>query len=124
VRLRQLALRQQIESIVKQWKSADLCVPEEVLILHSRSALAESAIGATDHLGGILFDDYQDVGQGIRHCSPHKAKGLDSKAVVLVGVSAPEVDEMSSYDRFTLFMGASRQILAVISPLRTHAEFS
>jgi len=121
-----LALRQQIESIVKQWESSGLCVPEEVLILHSRSDLSESAIGQTDRVGEYSLMGYQDVGKGIRHCSIHKAKGLDSKAVILVGVATPYDDEVSPYDRFTLFMGASRarQILAVISPPCTHTESS
>ena len=95
-------------------------------ILHSRSDLTESAIGSTIRLGDYPLIGYQDVGKGLRHCSIHKAKGLDSKAVILVGVATPSDDEMGSYDRFTLFMGASRarQILAVIAPPRIPTESS
>ena len=111
------ALRDQIAHIVSVWERDGLCVPEEVLILHSRSDLAGSAIGQTDKLGGYPLIGHHESGKGIRHCSIHKAKGLDSKAVILVGVTNPSNEEMGSYDRFTLFMGASRarQILAVLA---------
>jgi ATP-dependent exoDNAse (exonuclease V) beta subunit len=59
----------------------------------------------------------RDHGKGIRHCSIHKAKGLDSKAVILVGVGDPKDPEMAAYNKFTLFMGASRarQLLAILA---------
>jgi len=111
-----IRLRQQLAQIVKRWESDGFCVPEEVFILHARSSLEKSSIGRTDSLGDYAFVDQHDAREGIRHCSIHKAKGLDSKAVILVGVSNPSDTEMSSYDRFTLFMGASRarQVLAVV----------
>ena len=114
------ALREQIAQIVSVWERNGLCVPEEVLVLYSRSDLAGSVIGQTDKVGGYPLIGHHEPGKGIRHCSIHKAKGLDSKAVILVGVTNPPNEEISSYDRFTLFMGASRarQILTVLaSPL-------
>lgn len=51
----------------------------------------------------------------IRHTSIHKAKGLDSKAVILIGL-APHTDLTSDYDHYSWFMGVSRarQLLAVV----------
>jgi len=112
-----VALRLQIADIVQSWERDGFCVPEEVLILHARSDLASSAIGSTATIGDYALIGQHDTGKGVRHCSIHKAKGLDSKAVILVGVESPSDPEMHSYDRFTLFMGASRawQVLAVLS---------
>ncbi|MCP5538368.1 MAG: NERD domain-containing protein [Akkermansiaceae bacterium] len=111
------ALRDQIADTVSKWERDGLCVPEEVLVLYARSDLAGSVIGETDKLGKYPLIGHHESGKGIRHCSIHKAKGLDSKAVILAGVTNPSHQEMGSYDRFTLFMGASRarQILAVLA---------
>jgi hypothetical protein len=120
------SLRLQIAETVKRWHSSGLCVPEEVLILYSRSDLESSVIGKTDKVGEYSLIGIRDHGKGIRHCSIHKAKGLDSIAVILVGVASPNDTEMSAYNRFTLFMGASRarQILAIIAPPNIHTESS
>jgi superfamily I DNA/RNA helicase len=51
----------------------------------------------------------------IRHTTIHKAKGLDSKAVILIGMPA-HCDIATAYDHFSWFMAASRarQLLAVV----------
>ena len=58
----------------------------------------------------------EEDGSGtIRHTSIHKAKGLDSKAVILVGMP-PHKDLATDYDHFSWFMAVSRarQLLAVV----------
>ena len=51
----------------------------------------------------------------IRHTSIHKAKGLDSKAVILIGMP-PQKSLASDYDAYSWFMAVSRarQLLAVV----------
>jgi hypothetical protein len=51
----------------------------------------------------------------IRHPSIHKAKGLDSKAVILIGMP-PHKDLATDYAYFSWFMAVSRarQLLAVV----------
>ncbi|TAE85700.1 MAG: hypothetical protein EAZ71_13220, partial [Verrucomicrobia bacterium] len=51
----------------------------------------------------------------IRHCSINKAKGLDARAVILLGL--PPFEEFNDdFSAYTWFMGASRarQLLAVL----------
>jgi len=51
----------------------------------------------------------------IRYTSVHKANGLDSKSVILIGL-APHKGPASDYDHYSWFMGVSRarQLLAVV----------
>jgi hypothetical protein len=59
----------------------------------------------------------------IGHSSVHKSKGLDSLAVILVGLrSFSELTE--PYDRYTYFMGASRarQLLACVHVTSLNGE--
>jgi len=109
-------VRQQIAQIIKSWKDDGFCAPEEVLILHARSKLADSAISSAQSIGDTPLIGQTDSGKGIGHCSIHKAKGLDSKAVILIDVRSPKDPAITPYERFTLFMGASRarQVLAVL----------
>ena len=57
----------------------------------------------------------EDAPNTIRHTSIHKAKGLDSKAVILIGL-LPHENLASDYDHFSWFMAVSRarQLLAVV----------
>jgi len=112
------ALREQIGSIIKRWQDEGYCQPCEVLILHSSSQMKDSALGAATQVGPFPLRDQEITHQrAVHHNSIHKAKGLDSRAVIVVGVPHPESADLDAYWRFTLFMGASRarQLLAVVS---------
>jgi superfamily I DNA/RNA helicase len=107
-----------VESILLRWKNSGLCDPSDVLILHAQSDIAKSPIGDRRVLVGRNLrecTEQEDTPGTIRHTSVHKAKGLDSKAVILIGMP-PHKDLATDYDHYTWFMAASRarQLLAVV----------
>ena len=59
--------------------------------------------------------EQEDAPNTIRQTSIHKAKGLDSKAVILIGMP-PHKDLSSDYDHYSWFMAVSRarQLLAIV----------
>jgi hypothetical protein len=107
-----------VESILARWKKSGLCDPSDVLILHAQSTLAKSPLGDRRVLAGRNLrecTEEEDIPGCIRHTSIHKAKGLDSKAVILISMP-PHKDLATDYDHFSWFMAVSRarQLLAVV----------
>jgi hypothetical protein len=106
-----------VESIIHRWRKSGLCDPSEVLILHAQSDIAKSPLGERRVLAGRNLREWTEEDQPdcIRHTSIHKAKGLDSKAVILIGLPAHE-ELVSDYDHYSWFMAVSRarQLLAVV----------
>jgi superfamily I DNA/RNA helicase len=89
-----------------------------VLILHAQSEITRSPLGDRRILGVHNLrecTEQEDAPNTIRHTSIHKAKGLDSKAVILIGLP-PHKDLASDYDHYSWFMAVSRarQLLAII----------
>jgi hypothetical protein len=107
-----------VESIIHRWRKSGLCDPSEILILHAQSDIAKSPIGARRVLAGRNLREWTEETEHpdcIRHTSIHKAKGLDSKAVILIGL--PSHSELvSDYDHYSWFMAVSRarQLLAIV----------
>jgi hypothetical protein len=107
-----------VESILARWKKSGLCDPSDVLILHAQSDIANSPLGDRRVLLGRNLrecTEEEDSPGCIRHTSIHKAKGLDSKAVILIGMP-PHPILATAYDHFSWFMAVSRarQLLAVV----------
>lgn len=111
------AARSCTADIITRWKSEGLCQPDEILILHKESSIAASILGDTRVINSHnLRDVLDDAADGaIRHTSINKAKGLDARAVIIVGCK-PVSETISDFDAYTWFMGVSRarQLLAVI----------
>jgi hypothetical protein len=110
--------RDLVESILKRWQKAGLCRPEEVLILHAQSNIADSPLGDHRILAGRNLrecTEVEDAPNTIRHTSIHKAKGLDAKAVILIGLP-PHQNLSSDYNHYSWFMAVSRarQLLAIV----------
>jgi len=110
--------RELVESILARWQKAGLCHPEEVLILHAQSDIARSPLGARRVLAGRNLrecTEEEDEPNTIRHTSIHKAKGLDAKAVIVIGLLRHQ-DLDTDYDHYSWFMAVSRarQLLAVV----------
>ena len=110
--------RDLVESILSRQKKSGLCDPSDVLILHSQAALAKSPLGDHRILAGRNLrecTEEEDSPGCIRHTSIHKAKGLDSKAVIHIGLP-PHKDLATDYDHFSWFMAVSRarQLLAIV----------
>ncbi|TAE86374.1 MAG: hypothetical protein EAZ82_11435 [Verrucomicrobia bacterium] len=107
-----------ITAILTRWKKDGLCEPEEVLILHKQSDVTRSALGSTRVLVDRNLREITEpvtFSNTIRHCSINKAKGLDARAVILLGL--PPFEEFNDdFSAYTWFMGASRarQLLAVL----------
>lgn len=110
-----------LSEILAEWQEDGLCNPSNVLLLYPRSTLARTGFGGLTQLAGHRLVEYRERERGpkrqhaIHHCSAHKAKGLDARAVILIGMRPFEEVETPS-DRFTYFMGVSRarQLLAVV----------
>ena len=110
--------RDLVESILTRWKNTGLCDPSDVLILHSQSDIASSPLGDRRVIAGRNLrecTEEEDSPDCIRHTSIHKAKGLDSKAVILIGLP-PHQHLTSDYSHYSWFMAASRarQLLAIV----------
>ena len=110
--------RDLVEAILARWKRDGLCEPEEVLILHKQSDIARCPLGKCRVLAGRNLRECTETdvpGDTIRHTSINKAKGLDAKAVILLGL-APFTQITEPFEAYTWFMGASRarQLLAVL----------
>jgi hypothetical protein len=111
----------QIEDIIMRWKKEGICRPDEVLILHKESRVQASALGDTRVLAGHNLRGVLEEADGaIRHTSINKAKGLDSRAINLIGCD-PMSEALSDFDAYTWFMGVSRarQMLAVVTTSRS-----
>ena len=109
-----------VEQILDHWQSSGLCSPSKVLILYDRSTIDRTALAGLeslhDHELRPFLETVDNPNHGaIGHTSVHKAKGLDSLAVILVGLHSFD-HLIKPYDRFTYFMGASRarQLLACV----------
>jgi hypothetical protein len=107
-----------VESILARWKKSGLCDPSDVLLLHAQSDIAKSPLGDLRVLAGRNLRECieeEDSPGCIRHTSIHKAKGLDSKAVILIGMPSHK-DLATDYEHFSWFMAVSRarQLLAVV----------
>lgn len=107
-----------IESILSRWKNSGLCDPSDVLILHAQSDIFKSPLGDRRVLAGRNLREcieQEDVPGCIRHTSIHKAKGLDSKAVILLGLPA-HTHLNTDNNHYSWFMAVSRarQLLAII----------
>ncbi len=110
-----------VESILRRWKKSGLCDPSDVLILHAQSDITRSPLGDRRILAGHNLREcieQEDSPNTIRHTSIHKSKGLDSKAVILIGLQ-PHKDLATAYDHYSWFMAVSRarQLLAIVESL-------
>ncbi len=112
------AVCEHVESILFRWKKSGVCTPADVLILHAQSDITRSPLDDRRILAGNNLrecTEQEDAPNTIRHTSIHKAKGLDSKAVILIGLP-PHKDLDSDYDHYSWFMAVSRarQLLAIV----------
>lgn len=108
-----------VNHIISTWVEEGYCQPDDILVLHARTNLPESVLGACKEIAGLPAIEYGQTppaGQSaIRHLSINRAKGLDSLAVIMVGLR-PFAELPHSDYQHTYFMGASRakQLLAVV----------
>ena len=112
-------VRDAVEKIITNWVEDGYCAPQDILILHARTRLEDSAIGPCESLGGLPLAEYGDPEAGqnkcIRHLSINRAKGLDSLAVILVGLQPIQKIQRTD-SQYTYFIGASRakQLLGIV----------
>jgi hypothetical protein len=117
-----------VEAVLDDWHSSGLCSPSKVLILYHRSTIERSLLAGLESLHDHDLKPFLEIvdspnQDAIGHTSIHKAKGLDSLAVILVGLRP--FDKLTTpYDQFTYFMGASRarQLLACIHVSETATQ--
>ena len=83
-------MRAAVESIITTWVEDGYSKPEDILLLHARTQLKESVLGACETLAGLPLQEYGDSleapGKVIRHLSINRAKGLDALGVIVIGV--------------------------------------
>ena len=107
-----------IKGITARWEKDGLCQPEEVLILHKQSDIARSALWERRVLLGRNLREVTEPdvpADSICHTSINKAKGLDARAVILLGLP-PFAKCDDDFAAYTWVMGASRarQLMAVV----------
>lgn len=113
------AVLKAVESIATHWLEEGYCQPDDILLLHARTELRNSVLGPCDSLVGLPLVEYgQETGgeqKVVRHLSINRAKGLDSLAVIMIGVHPFQMIERSD-EHYTYFMGASRakQLLGIV----------
>jgi hypothetical protein len=112
-------VRAEVARIIASWVEIGYCLPEDVLILHTRTELKSSVLGACEAIAGLPLLEYgtppEEGKKSIRHLSINRAKGLDAVAVIMVG--AEPFQKIARVDnQYTYFMGASRakQMLAIV----------
>ena len=112
-------VRAEVTRIITGWVEIGYCLPEDVLILHTRTELKTSALGPCEAVAGLPLVEYgappEEGKKAIRHLSINRAKGLDALAVIMVG--AEPFQKIRKVDnQYTYFMGASRakQMLAIV----------
>jgi len=92
--------------IINRLKKQGLCNPEEVLILHKQSDIARSPLGDKRALCGRYVRELTGADippDSIRRTSSNKAKGLDARAVILIGL--PAITESThDFTAYTWFM--------------------
>ena len=74
-----------------------------MLILHAQSDITRSTLGDRRILAGHNLrecTEQDDAPNTIRHTSSHKAKGLDSKVVILIGLPSHK-DLSADYDHYS-----------------------
>lgn len=108
---------EKVSSIIRRWIDQGHCLAEDVLVLSARSRREDGILKDCERLADLPLKDYLEGGLArVFTTSANKAKGLESRAVVLVDF--PPIDELpGSRDELGFFMGASRarQLLAVVS---------
>ena len=112
-------VRAEVARIIASWVEIGYCLPEDVLILHARTELKSTVLGACETIAGLPLVEYgtppEDGKKAIRHLSINHAKGLDALAVIMGG--AEPFQKIRKVDnQYTYFMGASRakQMLAIV----------
>jgi hypothetical protein len=112
-------VRAEVTRIIASWVEIGYCLPEDVLILHTRTELKSSVLGACETIAELPLVEYgtppEDGKKAIHHLSINRAKGLDALAVIMVG--AEPFQKIRKVDnQYTYFMGASRakQMLAIV----------
>ncbi len=109
----------QCARLINKWLERGVVRPHEVLVLHPSSTrpgwLPES--GVLDGLRFYSGGKHSCPGNAIRAVSINKAKGLDSRAIVLVGMDdwADASQDEHRAKTFVLGVTRARQLLAVFS---------
>lgn len=105
-----------VASIIERWVGTGLCRPEEILLLSLHGRPERSALGDCGSLGGCLVRDFLKRQVGcVSRTSVNKAKGLDSRGVIMVDF--PPFKQLQEPGlQVGYFMGASRarQLLAIV----------
>ena len=108
---------EKVSFIIRGWLDEGHCLAEDVLVLSARSRREDGILKGCERLAGLPLKDYLEGGLArVFTTSANKAKGLESRAVVLVDF--PPLDDLpGSREELAFFMGASRarQLLAVVS---------
>ncbi|MDZ4742335.1 MAG: DEAD/DEAH box helicase family protein [Verrucomicrobiota bacterium] len=104
-----------VSGIIEQWISSGLCRAEQVLILYPNPHSMPSWLNQTTLGKWPLSTVVNRIMGHVGHLSVHKAKGLDSLGVILLGFKSFE-KLTSRGERISYFMGASRarQLLAIV----------
>lgn len=104
--------------VIKRWLEQELARPSDITVLYASSSVVPSWVKRGQH-HGIRFHDGSSAtpSDAVAAVSVNKAKGLERRAVVLVGLPAWREAVDDEYKARTFLIGATRaqQLLAVIT---------
>lgn len=104
--------------VIKRWLDQELARPADILVLYASGSSVPPWVRKEKHQGVRFYDGFTGVPvNAVAAVSVNKAKGLERRAVVLVGLPAWSEASADEYKARTFVLGATRaqQMLAVIT---------
>ena len=99
--------------IVARWIASGHAAAEEIVIIGAAHDDADLGLGKT--LGGAPLVPYETRGKGqVAYLSAGRCKGIDARAVIVIGFYPFEKLDLSYKHSFALAVSRARQLLAVI----------
>lgn len=104
--------------VIKRWVAQELARPCDIIVLYASGSVVPSWVKQGQHHGVRFHDGFAGIpANAVAAVSVNKAKGLERRAVVLVGLPAWQDACADEYKARTFLIGATRaqQLLAVIT---------
>jgi hypothetical protein len=104
----------EVQRVVIRWLSEGCAAAEEIIVIGARREQASHGLGAM--LGDRSLVPIEQRGHGqIAYVSAGRCKGLDARAVIVIGFLPADQLEPSYRHSFSLAVSRARQLLAVIT---------
>jgi hypothetical protein len=110
-------LAAEVQRVVVRWLADGCAAAEEIIVIGARRE--QASLGLGEKLGDHSLVAIEQRGHGqIAYVSGGRCKGLDARAVVVVGYDSIDQLPDSFRHTFSLAVSRARQLLAVITLVR------